>query len=103
MSVWVYESHLGGLYTDDHPVPVEYLYCEQCGDSDWNLGEFETLPDFLRYYANNIYVDDECDGGYSLNSVLYDIADSFDDSITLDEAANIVREAKKELEEEYEL
>lgn len=102
MGVWVYESHLGGLYTYDNPLPVEDLYCEECGDSDWNLGEFGTLPDFLRYYANNIYLD-EGDGGYSLNSVLYDIADSFDDSITLDEAANIVREAKKESEEECEL
>lgn len=102
MGVWVYESHLGGLYTEDHPVPVEYLYCAQCGDSDWNHGEFETLSDFLRYYAYNICLD-ECEGGYLLDSVLYDIADSFNDSITLDEAANIVREAKKELEEEYEL
>lgn len=102
MGVWVYESHLGGLYTEDHPVPVEYLYCAQCGDSDWNLGEFETLSDFLRYYADNICLD-ECEGGYLLDSVLYDIADSFNDSITLEEAANIVREARKELEEEYEL
>lgn len=103
MGVWVYELHLGGLATYDHPLTVEELYCEQCGDSDWTIGEFETLQDFLRYYANNIYVDDECDGGYLLDSVLYDIADSFDDSITLDEAANIVREAKKESEEECEL
>lgn len=58
MGVWVYESHLGGLYTEDHPVPVEYLYCAQCGDSDWNLGEFETLSDFLRYYADNICLDE---------------------------------------------
>lgn len=103
MGVWVYESHLGGLYTEDHPVPVEDLYCEECGDSDWNLGEFETLRDFLRYYANNIYVDDECDGGYSLEGVLDDIAHWFDDNLTWDEAACIVWEARKELEEEYEL
>mgnify|MGYP007025966197 CR=1 FL=1 len=102
MGVWVYESHLGGLYTYDNPLPVEDLYCEECGDSDWDLGEFETLRDFLRYYADNICVD-ECEGGYPLDVVLDDIAHRFDDNLTWDEAACIVWEARKELEEECEL
>ena len=50
MGVWLYELHMGGLAAYSYPIPDEDLYCEQCGDSDWELGEFETLPDFLRYY-----------------------------------------------------
>ena len=35
--VYIYEGHMGSLYSSD-----EYLddtYCETCGDSDWLLGE----------------------------------------------------------------
>lgn len=38
MSKYIYESHMGGFYATEHPVPLENLYCEQCGDSDWELG-----------------------------------------------------------------
>lgn len=31
---YVYESHLGGLYTSDYELDYDDLYCEQCGDSD---------------------------------------------------------------------
>ena len=99
MGVWVYELHMGGLAADSYPISDGDLYCEQCGDSDWELGEFETLPDFLRYYANNIYVDDG-DGGYPLGYVLDDVAESFNGSMTLDEAADIVRAARREYGED---
>lgn len=38
MGKYIYESHLGGLYTSEHSIPWDELYCEQCGDSDWELG-----------------------------------------------------------------
>ena len=98
MGVWLYELHMGGLAAYSYPIPDEDLYCEQCGDSDWELGEFETLPDFLRYYADNICVDDG-DGGYPLDYILDDVAESFNDSMTLDEAADIVRSARREYDE----
>lgn len=93
MSAWVYELHMGGLCASDEPIPDEDLYCEQCGDSDWEIGKFETLADFLWYWADNIYVDDG-DGGYPLGDVLDDVAAWFDDVMTYDEAADIVRAAK---------
>ena len=34
----IYESHLGGIYTTDEPQDWDDLYCEQCGDSDWEIG-----------------------------------------------------------------
>ena len=54
---------------------------------------------FLRYYADNIYVD-PLDGGYSLDLVISDVGYAFDDTLTKEEAANIVRTVKKEMEDE---
>ena len=99
MSVYVYESHLGGLYTSDDYIPFDELYCEQCGDIDYEIGSFDTFEEFLRYYADNIYVDPG-DGGYSLDLVISDVGCVFDDKLTKEEAANIVRMAKKEIEDE---
>ena len=99
MSVYVYESHLGGLYTSDDYIPSDELYCEQCGDSDWEIGAFDTFEEFLRYYADNIYVD-PWDGGYGLDLVIRDVSYAFDDKLTKEEAVNIVRMAKKEMEDE---
>lgn len=99
MSVYVYESHLGGLYTSDDYIPYDELYCEQCGDSDYEIGAFDTFEEFLKYYADNIYVD-PLDGGYSLDLVISDVGCAFDDFSTKEEAANIVRTVKKEMEDE---
>ena len=99
MSVYVYESHLGGLYTSDDYIPSDELYCEQCGDSDYEIGSFDTFEEFLRYYADNIYVD-PLDGGYSLDLVISDVGYAFNNSLTKEEVANIVRTVKKEIEDE---
>ena len=37
---YIYEGHLGNLYATEHI--NEDTYCEQCGDSDWLLGEAST-------------------------------------------------------------
>ena len=36
--MYIYESHLGGLYTSTYKLDYDELYCEQCGDSDWLIG-----------------------------------------------------------------
>lgn len=99
MSVYVYESHLGGLYTSNDYIPYDKLYCEQCGDCDYKIGSFDTFEEFLRYYADNIYVD-PLDRGYGIDLIISDVGYAFDDNLTKEEAANIVRMAKKEMEDE---
>lgn len=95
MSVWVYEGHLGSLYTSDCQVPDEELYCETCGDSDWEVGVFGTFAEFLKYYADNIRVDDG-DSGFDLDFVISSVSYAFDDNLTREEAANIVGATRKE-------
>jgi hypothetical protein len=36
--MYIYESHLGSLYTSDRELSYEETHCEQCGDSDWLVG-----------------------------------------------------------------
>lgn len=45
----VWENHLGGLYTDDEYVESYSETCEQCGDSDWYLGEFDNADQLIEY------------------------------------------------------
>lgn len=40
MKNYVYESHLGGIYITDEKLDINKLYCEECGDSDWELGYY---------------------------------------------------------------
>ena len=64
---YLYESHLGGIYIADEQRDHDDLYCEQCGDSDWFLGTFETIKDFWSL------IKDECDidgnGGWTLQYI----------------------------------
>ena len=46
--IYMYESHLGGIYFSNMNYSYDELYCETCGDSDWNLGEVETWDDVLE-------------------------------------------------------
>ena len=57
--VYIYESHLGGgFYTSSESLDYEDLYCETCGDTDTELGGFESLKDVYYSLINNeLYYD----------------------------------------------
>lgn len=61
---YLYDSHIGGLYTSDKELSFETRYCKICGDFDCLIGSFETIQDFWNL------IKDKCDingsGGYSL-------------------------------------
>lgn len=65
--MYVYENHLGGIYLEKEPLPFEYLYCEQCGDSDWMLGEVNTWDELLELLTE----DDEDEGHWLPYSMEY--------------------------------
>lgn len=58
--MWFYESHLGGIYTTDRELSFDELYCEDCGDCDSCLGNYDSWKDFIKginpeyfYYSAN--------------------------------------------------
>lgn len=54
-TLYLYESHLGGLYTSNEQYKYDYLYCDFCGDFDTYLGEFKTIKEFWNLVKNTIY------------------------------------------------
>ena len=40
--MYIYEGHMGCLYTSDSVLDYQDTYCETCGDSDWLIGYANT-------------------------------------------------------------
>ena len=90
--MYIYESHLGGLYINKNRIDRGLLYCDTCGNSDWEIGNFKSAIDFLKIYANNIDCGgDDNNGGYSINYVLETIKKDFKDTPSEEEAVKIVK------------
>ena len=97
--MWAYESHLGGLYFRDERVSTRDLYCYQCDDFDWELGNFESAVKFLERLAPMISADDDDFCVYPLDGVLRVLNLYFDDVPDHDKAVEIVR-ANREVDGE---
>lgn len=89
--MWAYESHLGGLYFEDERLSTRDLYCDQCDDSDEELGNFESAVKFIEYYAPRISANDDDCGIYPLDEILRALKLHFDDVPDYDKAVEIVR------------
>lgn len=89
--MWAYESHLGGIYFENKRKSPNDLYCDQCDDSDEELGEFDSAVKFLERLAPMISADDDDFGIYPLEYVLRVLNLYFDDVPDYDKAAEIVR------------
>ena len=50
--VYIYKSHLGGLYVETDDIPWDDLYCETCGDSDELLFSTDNLEDVAKYFRD---------------------------------------------------
>ena len=97
--MWAYESHLGGLYFEDERVSTRDLYCDQCDDSDEELGNFDSAVKFLECCAPRISADDDDFCVYPLDGVLRVLNLYFDDVPDYDKADEIVR-ANREVDGE---
>lgn len=93
--MYIYESHMGGLYANNEELSYEQLYCEQCGDSDSLIGEADSAEEAWALLKPNDFVclscegaefcENECDkfgenfyGNFSLEYVLTFIGETFD-------------------------
>lgn len=48
---------MGGLYTLDWQQDFGDLYCEECGDSDWEIGKAETRVEAKKLLKTSKYYD----------------------------------------------
>ena len=46
--MYIYENHMGGLFTSNRELSYEECYCETCGDFDWLIGEADTREEVLE-------------------------------------------------------
>ena len=64
---YIYESHLGGLFTEDNLLTYEEEYCETCGDSDQLLGYANTKEEAWKFFKLETDIDDY--GGYDYEDI----------------------------------
>lgn len=95
--MWAYESHLGGLYFKDERMSTRDLYCNQCDDFDWELGEFDSAVKFLECFAPMVWTGDL--GVYPLDDILRALMLYFDDVPDYNKAVEIVM-ANREVKDE---
>lgn len=99
--MYVYESHLGGGYFgSETPLSFAECYCDQCGDSDWEVGEFETAEQFVAYIADDICFEPGR-GGWAVDVVTEDVNRLFASNLTEDDVIRIAK-ANATQEEDYE-
>lgn len=100
--MYIYEGHMGSLYTSYDALDYEDLYCEQCGDSDWLIGYADTreeawdlLKDITNTFDESVcencpykedydYCNDECEyyqgsGGWDYDYVQEFINSNWDE------------------------
>ena len=79
MKKFLYEGHLGTLFTSEAFLSHDELYCECCGDFDQLVGEFETpreLWELVRTSSTGVSVSGS--GGWSLQHVFLLIVSEFE-------------------------
>ena len=54
--IYIYESHLGGLYISDEELSLDETYCEACGDSDWLGCVADNWMDVAEYLRSKLDV-----------------------------------------------
>ena len=65
--MYIYESHLGSLYTSIYELDYDELYCEQCGDSDWLIGCATTKEEAWDLLKNDVDINGS--GGWDYDYV----------------------------------
>lgn len=71
--MYVYESHLGGLFTVLDELDFEEIYCEECGDTDSFIGYADTREEAWDLFKDDIDINGS--GGWN-----YDYIKEFIDS-----------------------
>ena len=55
--MYIYEGHMGSLYTSNRKLSYEERHCEQCGDSDWLIGYANTREEAWELLKDEVDID----------------------------------------------
>lgn len=62
--MYIYESHMGGLFVSNEILDYEQTYCEICGDSDWLIGYAENREEAWNLLEGDTDIDGSGDWNY---------------------------------------
>lgn len=65
--MYIYEGHMGNLFTSDYELSYEERHCEQCGDSDWLIGNATTRAEAWDLLKDDTDIDGS--GGWDYDYV----------------------------------
>lgn len=65
--MYIYESHMGGLFASENLLDDEETYCETCGDRDWLIGYAATRTEALKILL--VYAGENDYGGYDYDYI----------------------------------
>ncbi|MBC5688099.1 hypothetical protein H8S37_04015 [Mediterraneibacter sp. NSJ-55] len=75
--MYIYESHMGGLFTSDQELDVEECHCETCGDYDWLIGEADTKEEAWELLKDDTNINDS--GGWDYEYIQNFLNDNFEE------------------------
>ena len=76
-AMYIYEGHMGSLYTSDELLDYNDLYCEQCGDSDNLIGYADTKEEAWALLKDDTDINGS--GGWDYNYVKNFIEGNWDE------------------------
>lgn len=65
--MYIYESHMGGLFVSDEILDYKQTYCEICGDCDYLIGYADTREEAWNLLKDDTNINDS--GGWNYDYV----------------------------------
>lgn len=99
--MYIYSSHIGGLYGSEVLLSHEDRCCETCGDCDEYLGWADTPEDVLVMLADNIDIP-EGFGGFDIQYIMDILCNLFPNcrAMSSSQAKNIILQHRTQQEDE---
>lgn len=90
--MYIYESHMGGLFASSDEMSFEELYCETCGDSDSLIGEAESAEDAWELLKPNDFACISCEGAEFCEETCEKFGDNYHGDYRLDYVLTFISE-----------
>ena len=74
--MYIYEGHTGCLFTSEDELDYDQRYCEQCGDSDWEIGYATTRAEAWKLLEDETDINGS--GGWDYDYVQEFINENWD-------------------------